>query len=176
VDYRLRAEALEELERRGEKDLPGLIDALLRAPGDGRLKLFLTHRCLQFRRRFSRLFQTGDYAPVPVEGRYRDHVVAFSRRHGTLAALVVAPRFLTGMIEEGTFPLGEALWQDTVLRLPEGLGPLWREIFSGETVEGDGLLPVGRVLRRFPVGLLRQEKNQSATTGAVPPEDETLHP
>lgn len=154
VDYAWRRAALKEIIERSKTNLPALLEELLAGKEDGRIKLFLIHRALQVRSRFPLLFQEGDYRPVTVEGKYRDHVVAFARCHGRQQLLTVAPRFLTALIEEGSWPLGEAVWEDTALRLPSAGCGVWQEEISGKEVVASQILPVGAILQQVPVALL----------------------
>jgi (1->4)-alpha-D-glucan 1-alpha-D-glucosylmutase len=85
---------------------------------DGRIKMHVTARALNARRENVSLFARGEYLPLYASGWARQHVVAFARRHGTRWAVVVAPRFLTGVAETGAWPLGEITWEGTELRLP----------------------------------------------------------
>lgn len=150
VDYGFRHQALRELRERGEKSLVALLPELLAGPGDGRVKLFLVWRALEARRRSLPLFEEGEYLPLAAEGEKRDHVLAFARRCEGGCAVAVVPRLCTGVVAEGEMPLGDA-WGDTVLPLPKG-GP-WCDAIAGGTVCGDRL-PVGEILKRFPVALL----------------------
>ena len=49
---------------------------------DGRIKLFLTHRLLTFRREKAELFQRGSYEPLSLTGEFADCCVAFARETG----------------------------------------------------------------------------------------------
>jgi (1->4)-alpha-D-glucan 1-alpha-D-glucosylmutase len=154
VDYDKRQKALKAIRAGIEKDLPALLRKLLAAPGDGKVKMFLIHRALLARRTREKLFRLGDYRPVEVTGSHSENVIAFARVHQGEAAVIVVPRFATSLVEEGEWPLGEEVWGDTALRLPAEVGGPWREEIAGGEVAGGEDLPVGRVLRYFPVALL----------------------
>ncbi|MGH7317080.1 MAG: malto-oligosyltrehalose synthase, partial [Candidatus Rokuibacteriota bacterium] len=73
-------------------DLSDLCAELIAHWPDGRLKLFLTHRALTLRRRWSRLFSAGDYRPLSPGGQHAEHVVALARLHGPDAVIIAVPR------------------------------------------------------------------------------------
>jgi (1->4)-alpha-D-glucan 1-alpha-D-glucosylmutase len=159
VDYKLRKRLLSAVER--VKDTKGAA-ALLDSIEDGRVKLLVTARALNFRRDNRALFERGSYTPIEVEGKHASNIVAFAREHEAAAAVIVAPRLLTRLASGGErlTPAGE-VWAGSRLPLPFAAeGARLRNVFTGEelTVEDAGggpLLPLERVLGHFPVALLR---------------------
>ena len=75
--------------RAGKPDWPELI----RHWPDGRLKLAWTAELLKLRREYPDLFAKGDYIPMEVHGRDREHVIAFARRNGRNTAVIAAGRW-----------------------------------------------------------------------------------
>ena len=67
VDFQRRAGLLESLQRPALQHLQ--LASLLHNWTDGRIKLFLTARALEFRRRHPKLFLEGDYLPLYAGGR-----------------------------------------------------------------------------------------------------------
>jgi (1->4)-alpha-D-glucan 1-alpha-D-glucosylmutase len=118
VDYEARRKALAGL-------ASATPDDLLTNWRDGRIKLFLTHKMLQYRREHFDLFAKGDYLPVQATGVFADSLFAYARRHENQTVLVIAPRLSARV---GFPPIGD-LWQDTALDLqpPQPL----RDIFTG---------------------------------------------
>jgi (1->4)-alpha-D-glucan 1-alpha-D-glucosylmutase len=47
------------------------------------------------------VFSNGDYQPLDVSGTHRDHVIAFARRRGRDAAIIVATRSLAAFTDHG---------------------------------------------------------------------------
>ena len=137
---------------------------LLSSPADGRLKLFVTYASLKARKENIAVFSEGSYIPIESSGEFGRHVVAFARIHGDRTALAVAPRLLTGMVEPDEMPLGDEVWKDTEIVLPDALssGPAasrsvgwaWRNVITGEVIAAEGTLRLAEVLRHFPVALL----------------------
>lgn len=155
VDWALRKKALKTIREGEKRDLPALVRRLLARPRDGRVKLFLIARALSVRKSDPELFRDGEYLPLETAGERRENLFAFARRLGGRWAITVVPRFVTDLVGEGGMPLGEAVWGDTRVVLPEGAPDAWREAIAGEEVTAEnGGVAVGAALGRFPVALL----------------------
>ncbi|UQA62913.1 malto-oligosyltrehalose synthase [Polyangium aurulentum] len=155
VDYALRRRMLAEITERRRGGDAGLARALIEGASDGRIKLFVTMVALEARRDWPDLFGQGAYLPIAVTGGNRELVVAFARRHGDRELLVVAPRFSARLSAGRREPPVGAIWGDTSLKLEEGGGAEYKNLFTGEKVTASGLsLPLSRVLADFPVALL----------------------
>ena len=156
----------------GPKAQRELAARLAVTPRDNRLKLFVTWRTLQFRRRYAELFRRGDYHPLAVSGAKAEHVCAFAWRgprndgsDGEATAVVVVPRFLarlTPLPEEGgppPPPLGAGTWSDTGVALPApAAGPL-RNLFTAAACPIEGTtLRLADALAEFPIALLSDSK------------------
>ncbi len=87
VDFHLRRQALEELYRRSEpQDYASLCQELLRDYRDGRIKLWVTMRTLNYRRDQQELFQAGSYVPLQAshgQGGPRSGVRSGAGREGS---------------------------------------------------------------------------------------------
>ncbi|MFQ5925926.1 MAG: malto-oligosyltrehalose synthase [Terriglobia bacterium] len=161
VDFQKRAQLLKDLQQVEAAGLVALARALLADWRDGRVKLYLTYKALQFRRDHRELFLDGDYIPLQISGARKKHACAFARRQGEDWALVVVPRLATQLVAEEKFPLGDTVWGRSGVILPRQAPPRWLNVFTGETLEASSanrksVLPLGSVLRNFPVALLTQ--------------------
>lgn len=145
------------MKAKAERNTPQLIGELLSMKEDGRVKLYLIHKALKTRREHAVLFQEGDYVPVETVGAWKEHVVAYARRHEQTWALTVAPRFFFALAGEGNPPLGEETWQETALLLPEQAPERWSNALTGDIMKGLGSLRVAEILRGFPEALLTGE-------------------
>ncbi|MGI8958037.1 MAG: malto-oligosyltrehalose synthase [Chthoniobacterales bacterium] len=142
VDYARRHEMLDGLAGATPEDLLGNWR-------DGRIKLFLTHRLLTFRRENPELFRGGSYLPLDVSGEFADCCIAFVREQEGQAIVVLAPRF---NLRVGFPPIGEA-WRDTAVHLPAGFSGS-RDLFTGTPVEEGPALPLAQAMARLPFALL----------------------
>ena len=161
VNYDQRRQLLEQLQHVAAAP-PESIAASVRGffdhAYDGRTKLWLMWRILNFRRAHDELFRNGGYRPVVVTGKRLRHVVAYARRLGSAGIVVAAGRFFASMgLESGTLPLGEAAWGDTVLDLsflPAGARLV--NLLTGESLMTDASarLPLAQAITHFPGALL----------------------
>ncbi len=118
VDYERRKEALAGIGQAAPNEL-------LDNWRDGRIKLYLTHKLLEFRRQHFDLFAKSEYLPAQASGAFAESVFAFARRHEGSTLLVVAPRLSCRV---GFPPIGER-WRDTAIDFQPGQ-PM-RDLFTG---------------------------------------------
>ncbi|HEY9778778.1 MAG TPA: malto-oligosyltrehalose synthase, partial [Leptolyngbyaceae cyanobacterium] len=97
VDYEQRFSFLKEIKEKSKTDVLTLINDLLSNKEDGRIKLFLTYKVLQTIKANLAVFQKGDYQPLEVSGKFKEHIVAFARSNGNNTIVVITPRFLTSL-------------------------------------------------------------------------------
>ena len=160
VDYELRRSLLASLRDVGDVDVSEFVERLLEQPSDGRVKMYLTTRALNFRRERAALFARGVYLPLRASGRRAANVVSFARTLDADAALVVASRFFTrlGVGREGPLSLRRESWGDTTLHLEGVEGGRFRDVLTGREFEArDGALDVASILSPLPVALLIKE-------------------
>ena len=160
VDYGRRARMLADLESHGDAD-PAFARALLNDLSDGRAKLFVTWKALQFRKAHAALFKEGEYLPVQVSGARAAHLCVYARRLAGEFVLVILPRLYARLLgESADLPLGESVWGDTAIELPRRLdGAILHNVLDGSVInaevrEGVQIVTAGRALASFPVALL----------------------
>ena len=161
VDYKLRHQLLAELDRRSDGDRAAFAAELLKTREDGRIKLYVTHRCLQCRRERPDLLLAGNYTALRTVGARSGRVCAFARTSSSgETAIAVAPVLIGGLLRGApTEPVGDDVWGATKLAVARRLGSCFRNLFTGEVLEtensnGRAYLPLRRVLGKFPVALL----------------------
>lgn len=164
VDYSLRRRLLDALLHREATNGPlATARDVVATRQDGRIKLHLTCKALNFRRDHRGLFETGRYLPLAVEGSRQEHVCAFERAVNGSSIFVVVPRFCSRLIEnEVGLPLGPEVWAETRLLLPaETRDGRYRHIFSGEILastqeDGRHTLALAEIFATYPVALLER--------------------
>jgi (1->4)-alpha-D-glucan 1-alpha-D-glucosylmutase len=80
--------------------------------------------------------------------------VAFARRKGKQWAVVVAPRLLTSIVGADELPIGQEVWRETKVELPDGAPGAWQNVFTDEVIKAEGKISIAEAMARFPVGLL----------------------
>lgn len=158
VDFSLRARHLARLKKDFAADPTTLIRELLADPRDGRIKMFTIMRALAARAARPNLFEQGEYKEIGFEGPLAGHLFGFARSNDSGTAVIVAPRFLSGLIRAGQYPLGD-FWEDTRIVLPENVSATPTEALTGRDVPvKDGGVRAKDALRDFPAALIVSEQ------------------
>jgi (1->4)-alpha-D-glucan 1-alpha-D-glucosylmutase len=159
VDFRRRRDFLAALKCAEGRQHAEFLSDFYAQWQDGRAKLYLGYKLLNYRRARRELFESGDYLPLFAEGRMRRHICAFARRHNDQWTISAAPRLWTHLVAAG-FPLGEAPWQQKHLMLPINAPACWINILSGESIAtinlktGHKALILSELFAKCPVAFL----------------------
>jgi len=160
VDYGARHRALQQIhEMASDSQLASLAERLAAHPEDGCIKMYLLWQSLQLRSRAPELFSEGTYVPLNVTGGKSKHVIAFMRQLGELSVVVAVPR-LCGQLTRGELrmPVGEKMWGDCQIHLPDGTPLYYRDAFTGtEQHCPHRTLSVADVFARLPFALLTSD-------------------
>jgi (1->4)-alpha-D-glucan 1-alpha-D-glucosylmutase len=167
VDYQRRQTLLAELDAwLARQDRAAVAASLMEHPADDRCKLYATALLLRLRRDRHVLFAAGSYEPLQAEGAARDHVFAFLRRHEDRHVIVVVPRLIATLTPDGAAPLGEAVWGDTRLVVPDAAAA-YTNLFTGTVAPvqhqaGRDTIRLADVLDRFSIGCLEPGESPAA--------------
>ncbi|HEX5314513.1 MAG TPA: malto-oligosyltrehalose synthase [Gammaproteobacteria bacterium] len=154
VDFGLRERRLREIGEVARLAAEQRIAALrkLRAHWeDGKIKLFVLHALLDFRRRHPELFSDGSYVPLAVEGPQAARICAFERSCGD-DAIVVAVAVPAG--EHG----GD--WTETVVELAGEKRGAWQELLSGRSFSGSQFR-AATLFANLPIAVLASARGHS---------------
>jgi len=144
VDFVCRIQMLEQLKAHAD---PG---ELFESWPDGRLKLFVTWKLLNFRREHSDLFLHGEYIPLRVTGPRVDHVIAFARRLHDDWCIVAVPRLLAKLGRR------KNIWRDTSVETPDGAPSRWRNVLTNEEAAEESF--ISELFSVLPVAVLASRK------------------
>jgi (1->4)-alpha-D-glucan 1-alpha-D-glucosylmutase len=153
VDFEKRQSYLKAIKEQAQTDIIKLVSELLATKEDARIKLFLVYQALKARTQYIDVFQVGNYTPLEVSGKFKEHVIAFARSKGDRTIVTIAPRFFTTLIQHGECPLGKHVWDDTYLHLPLESSS-WKDAITEQVIHANGKLLIGEALKCFPVSLL----------------------
>jgi len=164
VDYSFRVKMLEELKKHeSEVQLHELARDLTVNKETGIIKLYLTYRALNYRKRKRKLFERGKYLPLEIMGKQADNACAFFRKAGNSRTIITVPRFLTQLLSQpADLPLGEAIWGDSFIVLPvTELGARYRNIFTDELLavrnyKDATTMDLSEVFLNFPVAMMER--------------------
>ncbi len=148
VDYRQRMESLMEIIEKDEKNTNYLFDELWANRSDGRIKLWLTWKLMKERKSDPELFLHGIYIPLKVKGKYKDHILAFARNHGSRWIIVIAPLFMA-KLEDKNFIKGKdhLNWENTIVKLPVTMPEKWTPSYGGSELESAGELRLSDIMK-----------------------------
>jgi len=144
VDFSARIEMLEQLKNHADPR------ELLKCWADGRLKVYVTWKSLNFRREHSDLFLHGEYIPLRVEGPRANHLIAFARRLHDDWCVIAVPRLLVKLGR------GRNLWQDTSIELPAEAPVDWTNILTSGEVSAP--LSASALFSTLPLAVLSSRK------------------
>ncbi|CCE03309.1 malto-oligosyltrehalose synthase [Bradyrhizobium sp. STM 3809] len=145
VDFAAREQALRNSER---PDWAELADHW----PDGRIKLAWTRHLLELRNAMPSVFTDGSYQPLEVTGRHADHIIAFARRRGRDAVIVVAARTLAPFTDNGrVWPHADAF--DAEVHVPG---------YTAPNIQ-DGTLSVSSILTHLPAAVLSARTEPAAS-------------
>jgi (1->4)-alpha-D-glucan 1-alpha-D-glucosylmutase len=178
VDFSKRNAMLESiLDANASGGALSLANELVKNWRDGRIKLYLIWKALNFRREHRALFDRGNFENVEVIGARKRNVAAFLRRYRREQALVVVPRWLAGANHSAD---QNGFWGNTSILLNESLPKHWTSILTGEEVKVNGKknshLPVAPLLKSFPVALLTESNRVARSAKRKARADETKSP
>ena len=177
VDFERRQAMLSGLvEQEGttEAQQRNLQQDLLANLNDGRAKMYILVKTLQLRKNQPEIFSEGNYLPLRVTGEKSNHICAFAREKDGELLVAVAPRlYFTLMQGKRELPLGDAIWEDTTVHLPEDYhGVQLRNVLGDDdrlvtqdkqTGNASLSLSVGHLLQSWPVALLAGAEMSAAT-------------
>lgn len=160
VNFALRQAMLEEIAGDADRNRVALVEKLLASPCDGRIKMYVIHCALQFRREHPELFATGRYAPLETLGECARHVIAFARCSDHSRVIIVAGRFFMELGAcANSFPANK-VWSETTLMLSRDFASKsYSDLFTGCTVRPQQykdaqILSVHEMFARMPIAML----------------------
>ena len=174
VDYDCRRTMLNNLKLRESQNGSGLLDELLSTWKDGRVKLYLTYKMLNFRRQHKDIFLEGIYIPLEVDGDLQEHVCAFARQLGEEWVVAVVPRLTVEIAPSGSMRSFAEAWGTAGIILPEAAPDVWRNVLTGEQFAAGSaaqrrVLPLHDLFAHFPLTLLSSD---SAPAPSLPAESQ----
>ena len=162
VDFRKRKELLQALADEGDHSSPEFLLRLREHWRDGRIKLYVIWKALNFRRQYARLFLEGEYLPLSAEGAHKDNVVALMRYTADRCMLAAVPRWLARTKAPRDAEQAQVYWSRGFLRLPPHAPTEWFNVFTDERMVCENkahrrVLPVRSLFASFPLALLSGE-------------------
>ncbi len=160
VDYTSKIQMLIDIKRREAEIGPQELAKELAADRvDGRIKLYLIHKALSYRKDNREIFERGDYLPLEASGERADNICAFSRRLEERAVVVIVPRLLGRHISEPAGPFSwRDIWEGSAVLIPfAATGDTYRNVITGETMTVESAaISLSAIFAILPVALLER--------------------
>jgi malto-oligosyltrehalose synthase/4-alpha-glucanotransferase len=153
IDYQKRTQWLNEIsEHHDEEDLR---QRLWAERYTGKIKLWLTHKLLQWRREQGEFLSKAEYVPLCVDGTYKDHILAFARKQQHTIYIIAVPLHLAEICKEQKTEVNTIDWKDTGILLPGKLRSEIESVLTGKTFEEK--ISIAEIFRDLPLALLKAE-------------------
>ena len=156
VDYQKRKQFLEEFGDFSSENIAENLHKLKKDFNSGKIKMYCQHKALQLRKRFSEVFEDGDYIPLEVNDQLSDKLLAFCRRKDEHYVIVVVPVAVTEVFDE-KLDLKQDLAKKDVLKLPKDYPTSLQHIFTNSRVSGAGGITMKDLFQDFPVAVLTND-------------------
>lgn len=99
---------------------------------NGHIKFFLTKKLLQIKHQYRLLFNDGDYVSLQIQGKQKNSIIAFMRRHSEKNLLVILPRWFSQFVQCNQFRSDSHFWEDTYIRLPNDAPKQWQSVLQNK--------------------------------------------
>lgn len=160
VDYALRKKLLANVD--------GVtIDHLWKNRLNGQIKLWLTHILATERKKHPLLFAGGDYLPLTIEGKYKDHALAFARYYKTDWYVIAAPLNMAALCAMQKREILEVDWEDTRIVLPDNAPESFENILlhtQGVTKQD---IALNDLFAQLPLALLKLHQPKTKRSAGV---------
>lgn len=132
---------------------------------DARIKLWLMNKLFTIRNDYSEVFESGQYIPLEVKGKYKDNCLAFARMHQGVWLVTVVPLNLARI---GSLPgQYQPDWSDTRIMLPAHAPVGYSSLLLDGKGKHSGTLPLKELLQDFFIALIRLESAASQRKAGV---------
>jgi (1->4)-alpha-D-glucan 1-alpha-D-glucosylmutase len=137
-----------------QEDPLKMMREMLKTMEDGRIKLYITAKLLNYRKLHASLFNEGDYMPLKDAEDRENQLIAFCRKQNEHAVIVVSGRFFFDAIASGRNDVSGP----ATLNIPPQLAGEYHDILSGLTCSStaDLRLPLPNFFTSFPLMCLER--------------------
>ena len=162
VNFGERTRLLESIAKEGVCPNPQFLHCLCQCWRDGRIKLYVVWKALNFRRQHAQLFLDGGYLSIKSHGGRAQNVFALMRYTTHQYLLAAVPRWLAHTKAPMNAENTQKYWRSGFLLLPPSAPRKWFNILTGEQLlcenqSGRASLPLQRLFASFPVALVSGE-------------------
>jgi 4-alpha-glucanotransferase len=167
IDYKKRQGWLEKWRETPEDRQSDMVKQLWKNRTSAEVKLWLVHTLFGLRKQMPELFSHGEYIPLQVEGTYKDHVLAFARRHRQAFYVVAVPLHTTALCLEQKKELLNLDWKDTRIIIPGEVTSEWEHLLNKVRSRNDKGIDVGDLFQNVPLALLKMRMMDNARGAGI---------
>jgi len=153
VDYKKREKWLNEFSENNIDEK--FWEQLWQHRYSGKIKLWLTNKLLQWRKEQKEFLLKAEYIPLSTDGTYKNHILAFARKHQQNVFIIAIPLHLAELCRQQQKPINEIDWKDTGIVLPGKLAGKIENILTGKTFEER--INAQELFSQFPLALLKTQ-------------------
>ena len=108
----------------------------------------------------------GDYIPLKVKGKFRQHIYAFARKFKERCYIVVVPLHAAKLVGSAS-DLLTFDWEDTHIQLPSSIPLRYRHLLRGTYGKSEKSLAVSDVLSGAPLAVLKAETIEKERSAGI---------
>ena len=165
VNYELRNKLLEKLT--AAEDTEKFIIDLWKNRYNAQIKLWLVNKLLNERKHLPELFAQGAYIPLEVKGKYKEHMLAFARRHTECWYITAVPLQLAELCKKQKKDIPELDWKDTHVVLPDEAPEEWVNIVTETKGKQENGILVKGIFKPLPFALLKLKYTATTRSAGV---------
>lgn len=166
VDFKVRQSWLENI-RAHANEPEEFVQMLWQNRYEGPIKLWLTHLLLTERKQNAELFEKGNYIALEIEGRYKEHVLAFARRYQQTWYVVAVPLHLAVLSKSQKNGLSELNWEDTRIILPPDAPQDWEHVLFNSQAKQQNGITLNTIFKNIPLAVLKLRQPASNRSAGI---------
>jgi malto-oligosyltrehalose synthase/4-alpha-glucanotransferase len=153
VDYAQRAAWLADFEDKTA------LKSLWEDRYTGRIKLWLEHTLLGTRQQLP--FSDAAYIPLEVSGQYKEHILAFARRHAAVWMITVVPLHVATLCASQGADVLKIDWKNTRVSLPEEAPSAWLNLLDQQSGTQQHGIAISDIFSDFPLAVLKMQQPEN---------------
>jgi malto-oligosyltrehalose synthase/4-alpha-glucanotransferase len=167
VNYQQRLDCLDNLYVHEYKDPVLFMQMLWDTRYNANIKFWLIHTLLNERKNNVDLFKKGAYIPLITEGKYKDHIFAFARKHKQEWYVAAVPLNLAALCREQKKGILQLDWKNTSITLPEEAPERWMHFFSKDEGRQKNGITVKEIFKTIPLALLKLQMPKTDRSAGI---------
>lgn len=167
VDYHKRNKLIEKLDAVDPSSEISIWKDLWEERYNANIKLALINNLFELRKKHSKIFEKGEYISLETEGIYKDHVIAYGRKHQEKILVIVLPLYTSEICKEQACKVVDIDWKDTKVHLPKDSSAEWKDILNGKKATRESLINLNEIFADLPFAILLSESEDTRSAGVL---------